>query len=836
MGWGRWSRSSLVVLGLILAAVTVEAQPAVDARWVTVGAAGTTCTVRAGSGAPSSGLGAVCDTYYRTDSPYTVYVKTGASTWSELYRQSGTDVAVADGGTGLSSWTTGDLLYASGTTTLAGIADVGAGSLLVSNSGVPGWSSSPTVSGTLTATTALSSPTLTHSANLTLSPTGDVILGPTGNDVLPSSGYTKNLGALTNKYLTLHAAELWVETLVAQETIATIGGRILVGPTTTLTADLSSGATSIQVKHNQIANGDRLVLQVAGAIEFLAVTSGASGSAGAYTYSVTRNLDGSGANAWTAGDAVFNTGTTNDGYIDLYSVNGLIAGSTAGPTIVGNVRTGTTYSDVAPRWAIGNLNGLYGYGADTYGVAMGDASNSYLTADATNGIRMIGDQGTMFSMNAAGAATFAGSVTVGMGGGNQLTNTEFLRGRDTGRATHLAGIDGTTWGGYFDETTSLTWNQGISQSGGGTCLNTNYQPRGGGSACFQATGTPNNGEYFRAWGPHMPVTAGQRVEFSYYALPYRSRVYPRIIFYDSAGVYVSESDGNVATSGTLGPTATSTAQNADIANWSRVWNISDVPSTAVIAVPVIMGQWFTGDGADPYVFYTRVLFREAQAGQTTPSPWSNGGVTLIDGDHLATDLVISNTIRSSGATDLTTGTGYFLSATSTPTFRVGNPSGNQLKWDGTNLTLGQGGVTIDSTGIYMSAHTSSVFNPATAYKFTQSGGTLGLSGSDTGGGRSLYLDATGAEPSSIALTVDNTAGAGAATMSLGSGASLRTFALTADTIDLTAATGSGMSVFGELRASGINADGTGKVVCIKSDGYLGTCGATTINTSGCTCG
>jgi hypothetical protein len=142
--------------------------------------------------------------------------------------------------------------------------------------------------------------------------------------------------------------------------IATIGGRVLVVPTTQLRADLSSGATSIVVKHNQIASGDRVYMEGDGKVEFMAVTSGASGS-GPYTYSVTRNLDGSGANEWYAGDAVANTGTTGDGFIDVYSVSGVLSG--AGPTIVGNVRTGTTDSNIAPRWAVGNLNGLYGYGS-----------------------------------------------------------------------------------------------------------------------------------------------------------------------------------------------------------------------------------------------------------------------------------------------------------------------------------------------------------------------------------------------------------------------------------------------------------------------------------------
>lgn len=255
--------------------------------------------------------------------------------------------------------------------------------------------------------------TTSSATNLTLAPTGDLVLGPSGVDVLPNTGYTVNLGALSNKYLTLHAAELWVETLVAQNTMATLGGRVLVAPTNILTADIGTGATSISVKYNNLANGDRVYLEANGAVEFMAVTSSASGS-GPYTYSVTRNLDGSGANAWTAGDAVLNTGTTGNGFIDLYSTAGVLSGS--GPTIVGNVRTGTTYNNIAPRWAIGNLNGLYGYGATTYGAAFGDASATNVTVDATNGFRIRSGTTNKLTADTSGNLSIVGDLSVGTSG------------------------------------------------------------------------------------------------------------------------------------------------------------------------------------------------------------------------------------------------------------------------------------------------------------------------------------------------------------------------------------------------------------------------------------
>jgi len=452
--------------------------------------------------------------------------------------------------------------------------------------------------------------------------------------VAPETTYVSDLGAFTKKWLTLHAAELRVETLVAQETIGTIGGRILVGPTTMLVADLTESATSLHVKHNQLSNDDRVYLEANGAVEFMAVGSpvtrgyaaavlddaplgywrvgessgttamdwsgnqydgtysggytlgatgalsdgttaitldgtdgakvttpggstssingtnqltiemwlnpsaltglkiflgcggtagtyfGAYGSAlymvvwdgstqhvtydgtltigqwhhvvltydgttqrvylngsplsplpwtgnvgigstglilgnysvsgygwpgsldevaiynhvlspaqvaahyalrtdagvsGPYVYAVARNLDGSGANAWSAGDAVFNTGTTGDGYIDLYSDRSIRSATQYGPTIVGTVRTGTTYSNLEERWAIGNLNGLYGYSADTYGAAFGSPAGAWVKIDPTNGVRIGHDATTKIHLAADGSASFTGTITAPAG-------------------------------------------------------------------------------------------------------------------------------------------------------------------------------------------------------------------------------------------------------------------------------------------------------------------------------------------------------------------------------------------------------------------------------------
>jgi hypothetical protein len=324
--------------------------------------------------------------------------------------------------------------------------------------------------------------------NMTLQPGGDVVLDPTGNDVLPGNAYDINLGTLSKKFLSLHAAELWVETLVAQSTIATIGGRIMVGPTTILTRDLAPAATTIYVKHNQMVSGDRAYMEAGGQLEFFAVTSaGTLQGAGDYAYTVTRNLDGTGTNQWYAGDALFNTGQTGNGFIDLYSISGIPragqSGQRAGPTIVGNVRLSATYNDFRERWAVGNLNALYDYGANEYGAAFGNPLASWLGADATNGVRIM--QGTtkrtqldingnlrfynsagneVIVLDNAGNSFFAGVMSIGTAGeirqgtgtlGTSYTGLRIWRDTNVGRIAGYsndllqwhAGTDGKLYAG-----------------------------------------------------------------------------------------------------------------------------------------------------------------------------------------------------------------------------------------------------------------------------------------------------------------------------------------------------------------------------------------------------
>lgn len=376
--------------------------------------------------------------------------------------------------------------------------------------------------------------------SLEVQPTGELILSPKGRTVRPANPYETNLGTIQKKWLSIHGAELWIETLVAQETQATIGGRVLVGPTSILDSDLSAAATSLLSRY-PLALGDIVRMEADGKVEFMQVgapiqnlarnasfedwtaglpnlwskdvsatvsqltadpgilpharraaqlsngrlwqdiagltvgtsyvitarlrvapgltarlrtydgggfsnpssttvtgdglwqlatvvrTAPAGGSirvaieetagtpvdvdavlveagtvagpfrmntadaGGTYQYNVTRNLDGTGANDWWAGDAIFNMGQAGNGFIDLYSLRGVKSASQAGPAIALNVRNSSTFNDWTEHAALGNLKGLYDYGTDVYGVAVGKYSptTSWLGADATNGVRIM---------------------------------------------------------------------------------------------------------------------------------------------------------------------------------------------------------------------------------------------------------------------------------------------------------------------------------------------------------------------------------------------------------------------------------------------------------------
>jgi len=247
----------------------------------------------------------------------------------------------------------------------------------------------------------VSTPTFASITTPTILSAGDITLNPTGKDVLPNSTVDIDLGDYNRMWKSLYAAELIVETLVAQDVMATIGGRIMVAPTTKLISNLQSNDTVINVEHNNIKN-KYVMLKTAPSgvaqVEVIKIeNSNPTSVTGGYRYNIqSRNLDNTTANAWQEGDAVCSLGgSAGEGFIDLTSTSTVL--NHAGPTMAIYSRTAATnWNDLKPTVAVGQLSSFVDYSSnDKFGIAIGNditltptTSFKGLTADNTNGLRM----------------------------------------------------------------------------------------------------------------------------------------------------------------------------------------------------------------------------------------------------------------------------------------------------------------------------------------------------------------------------------------------------------------------------------------------------------------
>ncbi|MFH1429324.1 MAG: tail fiber domain-containing protein, partial [Candidatus Margulisiibacteriota bacterium] len=132
------------------------------------------------------------------------------------------------------------------------------------------------------------------------------------------------------------------------------------------------------------------------------------------TYTVIRDKAAAyGANAnpaWPKGAAVVNYGASGKGGLFLTS------SETNAPYMQVFTHAGSPWTTITTRAKFGNLNGSYGYVAETYGMAAGvygAASNTWISVDATNGIR-IGNNTTVI-----GQWDAAGNVLIGKTGAGQ---------------------------------------------------------------------------------------------------------------------------------------------------------------------------------------------------------------------------------------------------------------------------------------------------------------------------------------------------------------------------------------------------------------------------------
>lgn len=144
-----------------------------------------------------------------------------------------------------------------------------------------------------------------------------------------------------------------------------------------------------------------------------------------YTISV-RDEDGGGANPWAAGDAAFDTGgAAGYGWLDCYSLFGLKSTAEIGPSCVAIVRTGTAFNAWEPYAGWGNLNGNWGYGANTFGFVAGPNSGYHATFDNVNGIAFWSGANKISSWDLSTGTIRIGDFTTGHSS-VRLTTTDLV--------------------------------------------------------------------------------------------------------------------------------------------------------------------------------------------------------------------------------------------------------------------------------------------------------------------------------------------------------------------------------------------------------------------------
>jgi parallel beta-helix repeat protein len=336
----------------------------------------------------------------------------GTGTWQA------TAIGAAYGGTGLSSYTVGDLLYASGATALSKLAAVAAGSILVSNGAgaAPAYSSSPVL------TTSLTAPVLNATTALQL------------------GGVNINTGATLSNVAYLDQSQ----TLIGTNTFSQTGANAVA----VTGAPLSSATSSLIRVGNTIASGN----SAANGGTYLSINAPAAGAGSAADFI---NLQGNGASKFKVDAAGNITGASFSGTVGDTNLSSNVALlNRSGQTFTGT----DSFTAAGTGLAVTNNETVGGTlivtGATTVGSL--SASNGGITnAGAVSGVTTLATTGAINGQTISAAANFTGTVTTA----GQLTVS----------AGGLAVTGNSTLAGTLGGLAGLTLASGnITQTGTGT--------------------------------------------------------------------------------------------------------------------------------------------------------------------------------------------------------------------------------------------------------------------------------------------------------------------------------------------------------------------------------
>ena len=220
------------------------------------------------------------------------------------------------------------------------------------------------------------------------------VTGNVASDLIPSLTDTYDLGDATHLWRKGWLSEL-ESILFVENTIQVLGGWFWVPHGQgTLQEDVDSTETDIDFG-SALSVGDFIILRGNLAVEYMEVTAVVTAGS---VYTVTRDVDGTGANTWPQGHVWVNLGQPGDGRIEFDA-------QTAGPQIR-IVTQGATYNAQDEIVRIGDMTGWGGAGLTEYGQGIGDYSGgNFLYYTPTEGL-VIGAGGGKIDIDDVGLTVY----------------------------------------------------------------------------------------------------------------------------------------------------------------------------------------------------------------------------------------------------------------------------------------------------------------------------------------------------------------------------------------------------------------------------------------------